>query len=119
MLAVMRMIRIVVLLILAAALSFAADITGKWTFTVDLGGQGGTPTFEFTQKGDALTGMYHGQFGEAKLAGTVKGDKIEFTFGSEAGSVKYSGTIESATKISGTCDYGEAAGKGTFTGVKN
>jgi hypothetical protein len=119
MLAVMRTIRTAALLILSAALTFAADISGKWTFTVDLGGQGGTPAFEFTQKGEALTGMYHGQFGEAKLTGTVKGDKVEFTFGSEAGSVKYSGTIESATKISGTCDYGEAAGKGTFTGVKN
>jgi hypothetical protein len=119
MLAVMRTIRTIALLILSAALTFAADITGKWTFTVDLGGQGGSPTFEFAQKGEALTGTYHGTFGEAKLTGTVKGDKVEFTFGSEAGSVKYSGTLDGATKISGTCDYGEAAGKGTFTGVKN
>lgn len=115
MLAVMRTIA---LLILSAAMSFAADMSGKWTFTVDLGGQGGTPTFDFAQKGEALTGTYHGTFGEAKLTGSVKGDKVEFTFGSEAGSVKYSGTLEGAAKISGTCDYGEV-GKGTFTGVKN
>ena len=119
MLAVMRTLRIIALVALSVALSFAADISGKWTFTVDLGGQGGSPTFDFAQKGEALTGTYHGQFGEAKLTGTVKGDKVEFSFGSEAGSVKYSGTLDGATKISGKCDYGEAAGQGTFTGVKN
>ena len=116
MLAVMRTIA---LLILSAAMTFAADITGKWTFTVDLGGQGGSPTFDFVQKGEALTGTYNGAFGSAKLTGTVKGNKVEFSFGSDAGTAKYSGTLEGDTKISGTCDYGEAAGKGTFTGVKN
>ncbi len=118
MLAVMRTLRIIALVALSAALSFAADITGKWTVNVTLSAGSGSPTFDFTQKGEALTGTYHGQFGEAKLTGTVKGDKVEFTFGSEAGSVKYSGTVDGA-KMSGTCDYGEAAGQGTFTGVKN
>ena len=115
MLAVMRTIA---LLILSAAMSFAADITGKWTFTVNLDAGSGTPSFEFAQKGEAITGMYHGTFGEAKLTGTVKGDKVEFNFSSDAGTAKYTGTLDGAAKISGTCDYGEA-GKGTFTGVKN
>lgn len=118
MLAVMRTMRTAALVILSAALSFAADMSGKWTFQVNLDAGSGSPTFEFTQKGEMLTGMYHGTFGDAKLTGTVKGDKVEFSFGSDAGQSKYSGTLEGGTKISGTCDYGEA-GKGTFTGVKN
>ena len=109
----------IILLLLTAALGFAADISGKWTFNVVLDAGGGSPTFEFKQAGEKLTGAYHGQFGDADLTGTVKGDKVEFTFGGAQGSVKYSGTLEGATKISGTCDYGEAAGKGKFTGTKN
>jgi hypothetical protein len=106
-----------VLLFALSALAFAADISGKWTFEVVLDAGGGSPTFEFTQTGDTLTGTYHGQLGDAKVTGTVKGDKVEFTFGSDAGSVKYSGTLDGANKMKGTVDYGEV-GKGTFTATK-
>jgi hypothetical protein len=111
--------RTILLLLLSAALSFAADISGKWTFNVVLDAGSGSPTFDFKQTGEKLTGTYHGQFGEAPLTGTVKGDKVEFTFAGAAGEAKYSGTVEGGTKMKGTCDYGEAAGKGTFTGAKN
>lgn len=100
-----------------AAMALAADITGKWSFDVVLDAGSGSPTFEFTQSGESLTGMYHGQFGDAKVTGTVKGDKVEFTFGGDAGSVKYMGTLDGANKMKGTVDYGEA-GKGTFTATK-
>ncbi len=100
-----------------AAMALAADISGKWTFEVVLDAGSGSPTFEFTQTGDSLSGMYHGQFGDAKVTGTVKGDKVDFTFGGDLGSVKYSGTLDGATKMKGTVDYGEA-GKGTFTATK-
>jgi len=111
--------RTIAVLFLSAAMTFAADITGKWTFNVVLDAGSGSPTFEFQQKGEILTGTYHGQFGEAKVTGTVKGDIVEFSFGGDAASAKYSGTLEGATKIKGTCDYGEGAEKGTFTGTKN
>jgi hypothetical protein len=101
-----------------AALALAADISGKWSFEVVLDAGSGSPTFEFTQTGETITGMYHGQFGEAKVTGTVKGDKVEFGFGSDAGSAKYSGIIVDAKTMKGTVDYGET-GKGTFTAKKN
>lgn len=116
MLAVMKTIA---LLFLSAALTFAADISGKWTFNVVLDAGSGAPTFDFVQKGEDLTGTYHGTFGDAKLTGTVKGDDVEFTFSTQAGAAKYSGTLDGATKMKGTCDYGEQAGKGTFTAEKN
>ena len=105
------------LLFACAALAFAADISGKWTFDVVLDAGSGSPNFEFTQTGETITGMYHGQFGDAKVSGTVKGDKVEFTFGSDAGHVTYAGTLDGANKMKGTVDYGEA-GKGTFTATK-
>ena len=110
--------RTIVLLLLFAALSFAADISGKWTFNVVLDAGSGSPTFEFKQSGEKLTGTYHGQFGEANLTGSVKGDKVDFTFGGDLGTVVYSGTVKSPTSIKGTCDYGGQA-KGTFTATKN
>jgi hypothetical protein len=104
--------------LLSATLALAADISGKWSFNVVLDAGSGSPSFEFKQDGETLTGMYKGQFGEAKLTGTVKGDKVEFSFSSDAGTAKYSGTLEGAAKMKGTVDYGEAC-KGTFTAVKN
>lgn len=103
--------------LLTAALSLAADVTGTWKFEVVLEAGSGSPTFEFKQAGEKLTGQYKGQFGEAPLTGTVKGDKIEFTFSGQAGTVKYTGTID-GKKMKGACEYGEA-GKGTFTAEKN
>jgi hypothetical protein len=109
--------RTLLLLFLSAALSFAADISGKWSFNVVLDAGSGSPTFVFVQKGEKLTGNYQGTFGEAPLTGTVKGDKVEFTFSSAAGAATYTGTV-TGNKMKGTCDYGDQAGKGTFEGTK-
>jgi hypothetical protein len=108
--------KLLVAFLVFAALALGADVTGKWGFEVVLDAGSGSPSFEFTQTGEKLTGKYVGQFGEADVTGTVKGDKIEFTFGGQAGTVKYSGTID-GNKMKGTCEYGEA-GKGTFTATK-
>ena len=104
--------------ILSAGLAFAADISGKWTANVVLDAGSGSPTLEFKQAGEKLTGTYHGTFGDATLTGTVKGDKVEFTFGNDAAKAVYTGTVQGATKMSGTVDYGQL-GKGTFTAEKN
>src|SRR5262245_36376238 len=107
---------VVLLWFLAAALASAADITGTWTFDVQLDAGSGSPTFSFEQKGEALTGKYQGQLGEAPLKGTVKGNKIQFTFqleqGGQSGTVEYEGEIESATAMKGKAKYG-SLGAGT------
>ena len=97
-----------VLFFALAALALGADISGKWTFEVVLDAGSGSPTFEFTQAGETLTGMYHGQFGDAKVTGTVKGDKVELSFGSEAGSVKYSGTLDGACESRAPLRFGSS-----------
>ena len=62
---------------------FAADVSGKWNFEIALDAGSGNPTFEFQQKGEALSGTYTGLLGSAEVSGTVKGNNISFGFDSE------------------------------------
>jgi hypothetical protein len=98
----------------------AADVTGTWIMAVQTSAGSGSPTFVLVQKGDALSGSYKGQLGEAQVTGTVKGDDvtIEYTVDGQAGSlaVKYSGKTDGKT-MSGKVSLGQL-GEGTFTGTK-
>ena len=49
------------------------NVTGTWVFQVETSAGAGSPTMTFKQEGEALTGKYSGQLGEADLKGTVKG----------------------------------------------
>lgn len=103
-----------------AQVAAAADVTGTWIMAVQTSAGSGSPTFILVQKGDALSGSYKGQLGEAQVTGTVKGDEvtIEYTVDGQAGSlsVKYSGKTDGKT-MSGKVSLGQL-GEGTFTGTK-
>lgn len=104
-------------LVLALA-AHAADVTGTWNAKVDLGSQGGSPTFVFKQDGEKLTGTYSGALGDSQLTGTVKASTISFDFEVQGAKVHYEGKINSeATQIEGKCDYGGIA-SGTFVAKK-
>ena len=104
----------------AGASAQTPNITGKWIFEVQTDQGGGSPTFEFKQDGEKLTGKYNGQFGSADLTGTVKGTAMVFSFKADAQGtaidITYKGTIEKDT-IKGTLDIA-GLGTGTFTGKK-
>jgi hypothetical protein len=104
----------------AAQFASAADVTGTWIMAVETTAGSGSPTFILVQKGEALSGSYKGQLGEAQVAGTVKGDQvtIEYTVGGQGQSlaVKYSGKTDGKT-MSGKVSLGQL-GEGTFTGTK-
>jgi hypothetical protein len=98
-----------------------ADVTGKWTFTVETGAGSGTPTMTFKQDGEKLTGHYSGQLGEADLTGSVKGQNVEFKFtvdvqGQSLNCI-YTGALEGKDAIKGKVDL-VGLGEGTFTGKK-
>lgn len=97
------------------------DVTGKWAFTVETSAGSGTPNFTFKQDGEALTGHYSGQLGEAELTGTVKGDAISFTFTADVQGNKidatYSGTVESHDSMKGNVKLA-GLGDGTFVGKR-
>lgn len=97
---------------------FAVDVTGTWNAKVDLGGQGGSPTFVLKQDGDKLTGKYSGALGEAELHGTIKGNEVAWDFEASGAAVHYAGKLDSTgNKMEGTVDYGGQA-SGTFTATK-
>jgi hypothetical protein len=92
----------------ATSIGMAANISGTWSFSVDLeSGQHSTPTFIFKQQGGKLTGTYKGQLGENKVTGSVKGNKVEFGLevtdpnSNQTIKISYSGVIESPTKMTG------------------
>jgi hypothetical protein len=109
------------LLLLTAALTLAADVSGKWRFEVETEMGSGSPTFDLKQDGEKLSGTYKGVLGEAPVTGTVKGDDVEISFeASPQGqkiTVKYMGKLDGPDKIKGSVDLG-GFGKGTFTGQK-
>jgi len=97
------------------------NVTGAWQFQVETPNGTGSPTFNFKQEAEKLTGQYKGAFGEAPLTGTVKDNKIEFTLKVEvqgqALTLTYTGTIEKDGTMKGTVSLGEA-GSGTWTGKR-
>jgi hypothetical protein len=72
------------------------------------------------KKGEALSGSYKGQLGEAQVTGTVKGDEVTIEYKVEGQrqslAVKYSGKTDGKT-MSGNVSLGQL-GEGTFTGKK-
>lgn len=112
------MIRRILLLSLLALPLAAADISGSWTFEVEIAGMTGRPSFKFVQKGEELTGEYSGQLGQAKLKGTVKGDAVEFQFQAGEYPVSYAGKLENDRLMKGKLDIAGQA-EGTFVGKKD
>jgi len=103
-----------------APLAGAADVTGTWIMAVQTSAGSGAPTFILVQKGEALSGNYKGQLGEAQVTGTVQGDDVTIEYKIDAQgqnlAVKYSGKTDGKT-MSGKVSLGQF-GEGTFTGTK-
>ena len=115
------MLRSLVLFLALTTLTLAADLTGKWSATVETDAGSGNPSFTLKQAGEALTGTYSGQLGDAPITGTVKGDAVEFSFkvspGGDAITVVYKGKVTSPKELKGSVDLG-GMGSGTFTATK-
>jgi hypothetical protein len=77
-----------------AAVSFAADISGKWMAKVP--GQNGDQetTFAFKQEGDKLTGTVTNPRGDRPITeGKVSGDTVTFATESQRGKQTFTGTV--------------------------
>ncbi len=112
-----------VALLATVALAQQANVTGKWTFTVQTSGGGGSPTVTFKQDGERITGHYSSEtFGEVDFTGTVKGTAIRFSFNSSVQGqqvdVVYEGTVEKDT-MKGTIAIAAGQLAGTFTATKH
>ena len=112
-------------IVLVAALGFAAaaaqapDISGTWSFSVDVGDSHGNPVFAFEQKGETLIGTATNPRGTQKVTGTVKNDRVVFGFEGPAFEAVYTGSIESPTRMRGTVEFsGELEGTGTWVATR-
>ena len=113
-----RIFRTAMIASVLSCAAWAADISGAWQFALVTPTTKGSPSFEFKQDGETLTGTYAGKFGKANVSGTVKGDQVEFTFGvPNSGKARYKGTLDGPTRMKGNVEYGDLA-DGTFTAKK-
>ena len=110
------MTRLGIVLAVFPAFLLGADVSGKWEVQVEGYGAPRTQKFELKQKGDALSGVYSGKFGESKVAGTVKDSAVEFEMrvieNEHIITVHYAG-VASDEGIKGTVTFGDV-GKGTW-----
>ncbi len=92
------------------------NLSGKWEVQVEGYGAPRTQRFELKQKGEELSGVYAGKYGESRVSGTVKDTAVEFEMRViEDGHilmVHYVGTA-AEDGIKGTVTFGDA-GKGTW-----
>jgi hypothetical protein len=115
----MRIKTTLCVLLLASLILNAAptDLSGTWSFSVDLDDGGhGDPTFVLKQEDANLTGTYSGPMGEQKVTGTVAGNHATFGFELERDGEKskatYTAIIDSPTAMHGTIDFKSASGNG-------
>ena len=101
---------VLALLAVCALTASAADITGNWKATADMGGQALERTFVFKQDGTKLTGETTSQMlGKSTIAdGKVEGDSVTFSISGDMQGqqmkMTYKGKIVSATEIKFTVD---------------
>jgi hypothetical protein len=111
---------IFVMVVPTAGATDTANVAGEWNLTVQGPNGTGTPTVNFKQDGETLTGTYKGRFGEAPLKGTITGNeiKVSITISPQGQDlvIEYSGTVDGET-MKGKVKFGEM-GEGTFTGKK-
>ena len=103
----------------AATLVVAADdLSGTWSFSVDLENGGhGTPTFVLKQANGKLTGTYSGALGEKQVTGTLNGNQAVFGFAFEQDgstvNATYTATLDGPGKMHGTLQFKGTEGDGT------
>jgi hypothetical protein len=108
-------------IVLAALLAGGpANLSGKWEVQVEGYGAPRTQKFELKQKGQDLSGIYDGKFGESKVTGTVKDSAVEFEMriieNEHIVTVHYTG-VATDDGIKGTVTFGDV-GKGTWVASK-
>jgi len=112
---------IIALFCFGCATAKGPDLTGTWLMDVQLDAGSGTPTFKLAQEGEAITGTYTGQLGEAPVTGTIKDKNVELNIKMEGMgqemTVAYKGMLQEDGTMKGTVSLGQF-GEGTFTGKK-
>ncbi|MDP1929903.1 MAG: hypothetical protein Q8L60_00420 [Gammaproteobacteria bacterium] len=116
---VTRFSRFLVAFTLLLGAQFAsADVSGNWTFAVDIMGQTGNATVTMAEADGKITGHYTGQLGNTDFEGTATGNDFQFVLVGDLGNVTYKGTLQQDGSLRGNVDLGGQA-SGTFTARKS
>lgn len=114
------MLRTIIALITAFGMSAAiADVTGNWTFNVEIpGAGGGSASVIMDQIADgAIVGEYSGQLGVTSFNGQANGDSFSFNINTDMGTIVYEGEVQEDGTLAGTVDLGGMA-EGRFTATR-
>ena len=95
------------------------NITGKWTVSLQLEQINATPTLEFKQDGEKLTGTYTGRYGQFPFEGKIKDRALQFVVKMTAEGtdvqMAYSGEVAADSQsMKGTVSLAEM-GDGTWS----
>ena len=101
----------------------APTIAGKWTVTLETDSFTATPTVEFVQDGEKITGNYEGRYGKFPLTGVLKARALEFSFTMSAEGtdvqMAYRGEVAADFQsIKGTAEL-TGLGSATWTAKRN
>ena len=98
-----------------------ANVTGKWSMTINMDMGTATPSIEFKQDGEKLTGTYSGRYGDFPVTGKIAGAKLEFSFkmgDDESMVMSFAGDVAAdGNSMKGTADMGEL-GQPTWSAVR-
>ena len=101
-------------------IALAADIDGTWLVSIEAPTGTSKSTLVLAHDGDAITGRYNGQFGEAPVTGAVRGGDITLTYHVEMQGVPldvtYTGKLAGGTMSGKVVVFG--FGEGTFKATK-
>lgn len=98
------------------------NITGKWAVSLELETITASPTIEFKQDGEKLTGTYTGRYGAFPFEGRIKDRVLDFAFKMNAEGMdvqmSFSGEVAAdAQAIKGKVTLAEM-GDGTWTATR-
>lgn len=114
------MSRTIIALLTALGMSAAiADVTGSWTFNVEIpGAGGGSANVLMDQVADgAIVGEYSGQLGDSAITGQADGDHFTFNLNTDMGPIVYEGEVQEDGSLAGTVDLAGMA-EGRFTATR-
>lgn len=114
------MSRTIIALITALGMSAAiADVSGNWTFNVEIPGAGSGSADVTMEEADdgTISGQYSGQLGNTAITGEADGDDFTFDVNTDMGTITYEGTAQDDGSLAGTVDLGGMA-EGRFTATK-
>ena len=96
---------LIVLSCLVSASMAMGDISGEWSFSLNVQGQSGSAVATIRQNDKEIEGTYVGQrFGTVDFTGTMVDGELDFQLNLDLGPIIYEGRMQDDGSIKGTAD---------------